>query len=89
MTVTKKMIKSDLILICHSQINLLCYGHLIETYGLTLEELFIWNMEKSPEFQYAYWECGRVPRVEVFTNEDWGTNVRARIYFEKPINKNK
>jgi hypothetical protein len=46
-------------------------------------------MEESPEFKYAYWECGRVPRVEVLTNEDWGTNVRARIYFEKPINKNK
>jgi hypothetical protein len=89
MTVTKKMIKSDENLMCHSQINLLCHGHLIETYGLTLEELFIWNMEESPEFKYAYWECGRVPRVEVLTNEDWGTNVRARIYFEKPINKNK
>ncbi len=89
MTVTKKFIKNEDILMCHSQINLLCYGHLIETYGLTLEELFIWNMEKSPEFQYAYWECGRIPRVEVFTNEEWGTNVRAKIYFEKPINKNK
>jgi hypothetical protein len=81
--------KSNEPLMAHVQLNLLHYGWIKEMYGLTLEELLLWYLEDSPDFQYAYWECGRIPRVEVFTNEDWGTNVRARIYLEKPINKNK
>lgn len=75
--------KSNEPLMAHIQLNLLHYGWIKEIYGLTFEELFLWYLDGSPEFQYAYWECGRIPRVEVFTNEDWGTNVRARIYFEK------
>jgi hypothetical protein len=61
------------------------YQWLIDMYGLTHEELMIWTMWNEQEFQYAYWECGLIPKVTMaINNGGWCEHViRARITFEK------
>ena len=83
MTMSKKRIREDDNIICHFQICIPAHEYLIKTYDLTLEELVMWKIENSDEFKYAYWECGKIPRVEVYQNEEWGNTIRARVYLEK------
>jgi hypothetical protein len=67
------------------QMDLREYQWLIDMYGLTHEELMIWTMWETPEFRYAYWECGLIPKVRMAVNNGgWCEHlIRARITFEK------
>lgn len=73
-------------LVAHKMIDLRGYQDIIDMYGLTHEELMIWTMWNSPEFKYAYWECGMIPKVRIaVNNNDWCEHqIRAKITFEKP-----
>ena len=73
-------------LTANKMMDLTTYQILIDMYGLTHEELMIWTMWNEPEFKYAYWECGLIPKVRMaVNNNDWCEHqIRARITFEKP-----
>lgn len=57
----------------------------MQTYGLSMEEFVLWRMDKNPEFNFLYWECGKIPRVEVYENKGFwcSREIRARVYFER------
>jgi hypothetical protein len=60
------------------------YKRFIDAYGLTYEEAMLWRIADSPEFKYAYYECGIVPKVTMLENDGtWDPNqIKARITFE-------
>jgi hypothetical protein len=73
-------------LVANKMMDLRDYQSLIDMYGLTHEEVMIWTMWHTPEFQYAYWECGMIPKVRMAVNNGYWCEheIRAKITFEKP-----